>query len=178
MLELDNKPSARLRLHGAEKVFLLPGQWYFGHTGAVVRTLLGSCIAIILWNPRRRMGGMCHFLLPTRLRTPDGVLDGRFGDEAMELMAHEIKKTGTKPTDYEAHIYGGADTMPDEAKVKFNVGERNVQKAWDLIDQYGFQMQTVDVGGTDPRNVTIDLHSGQIVLKRGQPTRGQKGPRP
>lgn len=174
MLELDSKGPARLKHHSGEKVFLLPGQWYFGHTGATVKTLLGSCIAVTLWHPRRHMGGMCHFLLPSRLRTPDGLLDGRFGDEAMHLLAHEIKRTGTKTNDYEVHLYGGADTMPDEAKVKFNIGERNVEKAWELIDKYGFQLQCVDVGGNEPRNVTIDLTNGQVVLKRGNAPLGRK----
>jgi len=174
MLELDSKGPARLKHHSGEKVFLLPGQWYFGHTGATVKTLLGSCIAVTLWHPRRHMGGMCHFLLPSRLRTPDGVLDGRFGDEALALLAHEIKSTGTKTQDYEVHLYGGADTMPDEVKVKFNIGERNVEMAWGLIDKYGFQLQCVDVGGNEPRNVTMDLCSGQVVLRRGKAPVGGK----
>ncbi|TAK99764.1 MAG: chemotaxis protein [Aquabacterium sp.] len=175
MLELDSKGPARLKHHSGEKVFLLPGQWYFGRTGATVKTLLGSCIAITLWHPHRRMGGMCHFLLPKRPRLPDGSLDGRFGEEAVELLAREIKKTGTKTQDYEVHLYGGADTMPDQAKVKFNIGERNVEKAWEIIDQYGFQLQCVDVGGNEPRNVTIDLTNGQVVLKRGNPHTARKG---
>jgi chemotaxis protein CheD len=175
MLELDSKAQARLRRHSGEQVFLLPGQWYFGATGATVKTLLGSCIAITLWNPRRHFGGMCHFLLPTRPRRPEGVLDGRFGDEALELLVREIKKTGTKTQDYEVHLYGGADTMPEDAKLKFNIGERNVEQAWALIDQYGFQLQCVDVGGNEPRNVTIDLSHGQVVLKRGHAMSPKKG---
>lgn len=167
MLVLDKHASARLRHHGGEKVFLLPGQWYFGQTGAIVKTLLGSCVAITLWHPVRRMGGMCHFLLPSRQRTPAGALDGRFGDEAIALLMREIKKAGTHSQDYEAHLYGGADTMPDQARLKFNIGERNVEKAWAIIDEFGFQLQSVDVGGNEPRNVTIDLSNGQVVMKRG-----------
>jgi chemotaxis protein CheD len=169
MLELDSKPAPppRARRHTGETVFLLPGQWYFGATGATVKTLLGSCIAITLWHPAKGLGGMCHFLLPTRARAPDGSLDGRFGDEAMTLLTHEIKRARTHCSDYEVHLYGGADTMPDEAKVKFAIGERNVEKAWALIDQYGFQLQCVDVGGNEPRHVSIDLSSGQVSLRRG-----------
>ena len=174
MLELDSKGPARLKHHGGEKVFLLPGQWYFGHTGATVKTLLGSCIAVTLWHPRRKMGGMCHFLLPTRKGGPTGFLDGRYGDEAVALLADEIKRSGTKTQDYEVNLYGGADTMPEEAKVKFNIGEQNVEKAWAIIDQYGFQLQCVDVGGNEPRNVTIDLTNGQVILNRGKAPTARK----
>ena len=167
MLEFDSKGPSRLKHHSGEKVFLLPGQWYFGATGATVKTLLGSCIAITLWHPKRHMGGMCHFLLPTRPRTPDGHLDGRFGDEAVELLAREIKKTGTKTQDYEVHLYGGADTMPEGSGLKFNVGERNIEQGWSLIDRYGFQLQGVDVGEDVPRTVILNLASGQVEMKRG-----------
>jgi chemotaxis protein CheD len=162
MLELDSKAPLRPRRHAGEKVFLLPGQWYFGATGATVKTLLGSCIAITLWHPAKGLGGMCHFLLPTRPRAADGTLDGRFGDEAITLLVNEIKRSRTRPQDYEVHLYGGADTMPEDAKMKFAIGERNVEKAWELIDQHGFQLQCVDVGGNEPRNVTLDMKSGQV----------------
>jgi chemotaxis protein CheD len=174
MLELDSTGPKRLARHGGEKVFLLPGQWYFGATGATVKTLLGSCIAVTLWHPRRQLGGMCHFLLPTRAGPANGSLDGRFGDEALELLAREIATTSTKTQDYEVNLYGGADTMPEGAKIKFNIGERNVEKAWEIIDQYGFQLQCVDVGGTDPRNVTIDLTNGQVLMTRGNVRPPQK----
>ena len=168
MLELDSQTVRRVKPHAGQRVLLLPGQWYFGQTGAMVRTLLGSCIAVTLWHPGRQLGGMCHFLLPTRPRPPDGTLDGRFGDEAMELLARAVARAGTRPSDFEVNLFGGADTMPDEAKVKFNIGERNVEKAWELIDRYGFQLVNVDVGGTDPRTVVIDLCTGQVELHRGR----------
>jgi chemotaxis protein CheD len=117
---------------------------------------------------------MCHFLLPTRPRIPDGHLDGRFGDEAIQLLDTEIKRTHTRSQDYEVHLYGGADTMPDNT-TKLNIGERNVSKAWDIIDQYGFQLQCVDVGGNEPRNVTLDLSNGEVLLKRGAPVTTRKG---
>jgi chemotaxis protein CheD len=167
MLEFDSKTPIRPRRHAGEKVFLLPGQWYFGATGATVKTLLGSCIAITLWHPAKGLGGMCHFLLPTRPRAADGTLDGRFGDEAITLLVNEIHRSRTRTQDYEVHLYGGADTMPEDAKVKFAIGERNVEKAWELIDRHGFQLQCVDVGGNEPRHVTIDLCSGQVNLRRG-----------
>ena len=169
MLELDStpRPQVRPRRHAGETVFLLPGQWYFGSTGATLKTLLGSCIAVTLWHPGKGIGGMCHFLLPTRPRATDGSLDGRFGDEAITLLVNEVKRHRTRPQDYEVHLYGGADTMPEELKVKFNIGERNVEQAWALIDQHGFQLQAVDVGGNEPRHVTIDLSSGQVSLRRG-----------
>ncbi len=151
------------------EVFLKPGELHFGGRDTRIRTILGSCVSLVFWHPGRLLGGMCHYLLPSRPRPADGVLDGRFGDEAMALLLDEVRSTRTTPKDYEVHIYGGADTMPDEAKVKFAIGERNVEKAMDLVDRHGFQLQCVDVGGNEPRHVGIDLSSGQVSLRRGHP---------
>jgi len=153
-------------LPGAQPITLLPGQWHFGTQGTL-STLLGSCVAITLWHPMRGCGGMCHYLLPARTRRAGEPLDGRFGDEALELMVQKVRQLGTQPQDYHAHLYGGADTLPDGMNIKFNVGERNIEQGWSLLDQYGFQLQGVDVGDTVPRTVTLKLPEGLVTMKRG-----------
>ena len=150
-----------------QDLVLMPGQMYFGGRAATLRTLLGSCLAVTLWHAGRRIGGMCHFLLPSRTRKPGEALDGRYGDEAMEAMLGMLKLTNTQPGDYVAHLYGGADTMPEGGALRFNVGERNIEQGWKLVDQFGFQLEGIDVGEDVPRTVTLDIASGQVDMKRG-----------
>ena len=150
-----------------QELMLMPGQMYFGGRAGSLRTLLGSCLSITLWNAKRRIGGMCHFLLPNRQRSPGEALDGRYGDEAVEAMMHMLKLTGTQPSDYVAHLYGGADTMPEKGGVRFNVGERNIEQGWKLVDQHGFQLEGIDVGEDVPRTVTLNLGTGEIDMRRG-----------
>jgi chemotaxis protein CheD len=160
-------PNWDVRAKTGEHVMLMPGQLHFGHEAASVRTLLGSCVAVTLWHPGRRIGGMCHFLLPTRGRQSGEALDGRYGDEALEALVDRLRLAGTAPADYEAHLYGGADTMPESSGVKFNVGERNIEQGWSLIDRYGFQLQGVDVGEDVPRTVTLSWADGRVDMRRG-----------
>jgi chemotaxis protein CheD len=150
-----------------QSLVLMPGQMYFGGRAASMRTLLGSCVAITLWHPAKRIGGMCHFLLPKRERKPDDRLDGRYGDEAVEGMMKMLQLTGTDPKEYVAHLYGGADTMPERGGVRFNIGERNIEQGWSLIDKYGFQLDGVDVGEDIPRTVTLTLACGTVDMRRG-----------
>lgn len=150
-----------------EHLVLLPGQWHVGRHVAHMRTLLGSCVAVILWHPRRRMGAMCHYLLPSRRRTPGMPLEGRFGDEAMALMARALQRHQIPPQEFEAHLYGGADTLPDSLGTKLNVGERNIEAGWSLIEQHGYTLQAVDVGDNIPRTVSLCLHSGEVQVRRG-----------
>lgn len=146
---------------------LLPGQMHFGGPAATLRTLLGSCVAVTLWHPVRRIGGMCHYLLPTRARRAADPADGRYGDEAIEAMVQLLRQARTEPKEYHAHLYGGADTMPEGTNLMFNVGERNIEQGWSLIDKYGFQLQGVDVGEDVPRSLTLTLATGEVEMRRG-----------
>ncbi|EHR69725.1 chemotaxis protein [Burkholderiales bacterium JOSHI_001] len=155
-----------LQARPGDHLVLMPGQLHFGRTAASIRTLLGSCVAITLWHPEKRLGGMCHFLLPSRTRPPGAAADGRFGDEAVGLMVERLLRMGAQPNEFVAHLYGGADTMPDSARTKLNIGERNIEQGWSLIDKYGFQLDGVDVGDNVPRTVMLDCSSGQVNIKR------------
>ena len=165
--KLPLAPSWQVRAQPGEHLMLMPGQMHFGQAAASLRTLLGSCVAVTLWHPERRIGGMCHFLLPSRSNRVGETADGRYGDDALDAMVQAIRLTRTDPRDYHAHLYGGADTLPDGVQVKFNVGERNIEKGWSLIDQYGFQLQGVDVGEDVPRTVTLTLETGNVEMRRG-----------
>ncbi|MEY8875242.1 MAG: chemotaxis protein CheD [Leptothrix sp. (in: b-proteobacteria)] len=161
--------SQRLNPLGGPLV-LMPGELYFGSQVPLVRTLLGSCVAITVWHPERCIGGMCHYLLPERRppRQPSQPLDGRYGDEAMALLVQGMHQAGTEPRDYIAHLYGGADTMPGAAGVKFNIGERNIELGWSLIDQLGMTLHSVDVGDDVPRTVQMAMTTGWVDMQRGR----------
>jgi chemotaxis protein CheD len=153
---------------GAE-VSLMPGELWFGAEAASVRTLLGSCVALTLWHPRLRLGGMCHYLLPSRKRKGGEPLDGRYGDEAVLAMVNLLERHGCRSADFVAHLYGGADTMADSAGVKFNIGERNIERGWSLLDHFAFSLEGVDVGDNVPRTVTLTLATGTVECRRGNP---------
>ena len=71
---------------------LMPGELFFGKDVACLHTLLGSCVAVTLWHPRLRIGGMCHYLLPGRNRPPNQPRDGKFGDEAIGMLVDALKR--------------------------------------------------------------------------------------
>jgi len=150
-------------------VALMPGELWFGAEAASVRTLLGSCVAFTLWHPRLRIGGMCHYLLPDRQRRAGEPLDGRYGDEAVLAMVHLLERHGCRADEFVAHLYGGADTMADVAGVKFNIGERNIERGWSLVDHFAFSLEGVDVGDNVPRTVTLELDTGAVECRRGNP---------
>src|SRR5437867_13268763 len=100
------------------EIFLQPGEWYFGDADTRIRTLLGSCVAITIWHPRRCLGGMCHYLLPTRNPARIDTLDGRYGDEALLLLLQEVTRHNTILEEYTVKLFGGGNMFPDPARTR------------------------------------------------------------
>jgi chemotaxis protein CheD len=151
------------------EIFLQPGEFYFGEEKTRIRTLLGSCVAITLWHPRLRIGGMSHYMLPNRLhRKKDAPLDGRYADEVLEMFMRELRHSQTKPAEYQVKIFGGGRMFAHMGKAGHHVdiSDRNVQIGRQLVAKHGFKLTAEDMGGDGHRNVVLDLWSGDVWVKK------------
>lgn len=148
------------------EIFLQPGELYFGDRHTRIRTLLGSCVSLVFWHPEWLIGGMCHYLLPSRMRRHAGGLDGRYGDEAIELMLSQIRAAGARPEDFQIHLFGGGDMFPGINKNKSNpVGKKNVEAARQIIAAHRLAFLNEHVEGKGHRNLVFDVWSGRVTLR-------------
>lgn len=154
-------------LSGGLDVFLQPGEWYFGDHTTRIRTTLGSCIAIVLWHPQRKLGGMCHYMLPSRGTQRGEPLNGRYGDEAMQLLLSELNKFRTQVSEYEWKLFGGANMFPAEVRRKDDVPARNVAFSRELVRQHNLRVKAECLGGSGYRQLIFDIGSGDVWLRRG-----------
>jgi chemotaxis protein CheD len=150
-------------------LILEPGQFYFGGAHLRIGTLLGSCVAVTMWHPQIRIGGMCHYLLPTRGGQPvldDEPLDGRYGDEALAMFMREIDQVGTSPSDYQAKLFGGGNQFASaHARHPIDVPTRNVDAGLRMLTGYGLHVVAKHVGGSGPRQVVLDLATGHVWVR-------------
>ena len=154
--------------NGVRKVFLHPGDFVFGEPGTHVHTVLGSCIAICLWHPVLRIGGMCHFVLPSRPKAESisDELDGRYGDEAMQMFDQVLKFHQTTYKEYQAKIFGGANMFSATTGFKDAlIGEKNADKAMQLLMNRGAAITVVHVGEQGHRRIVMDVSSGDVWVK-------------
>lgn len=151
------------------EIYLQPGELWFGDENTRIRTILGSCVAITLWHPRRRIGGMCHYMLPNRVRARDAALDGRYADEAMALLIQEIQGSKSQPREFEAKLFGGGrmfDHGHCEGKHCANqVHVRNIEAGRDLVARHGIPLKAEHLGGHGHRQVILDIWSGHAWMK-------------
>jgi chemotaxis protein CheD len=153
----------------ALEVFLQPGEFYFGEEKTRIRTLLGSCVAITLWHPRLRIGGMAHYMLPSRPGLAKGQpLDGRYAEEVLWMFQRELQSTRTRSSEYQVKLFGGGRMFAHVQKAKrhVDVSDRNVVVGRELMSQHGFRIVAEDLGGDGHRSVVFDLWSGDVWLKK------------
>ena len=153
------------------EVFLNPGDFYFGAGETRIVTLLGSCISITAWHPVRHIGGMCHYLLPSQggcgsVKNPDG----RYADEAIQLLLHKIAQHHTQPQEYQIKIFGGGNMFPQyrgkNTCTNYNdVGSRNIEAARLLLNEHGFPIHTEHVGEAGHRKLIFNLWNGDVWVR-------------
>ncbi len=150
------------------EVVLQPGEFHFGDRHTRIRTLLGSCVAITLWHPRLLIGGMCHFLLPSRgwMAGDTRARDGHYGDEAMVLLLEKIAASGTQVQEYEAKLFGGGNMFAEISKARLlDVGERNIESAHRMLGRHGVKAGPSCVGKNGYRNIFLDIATGHVWVR-------------
>lgn len=147
---------------GVIEVLLQPGDLYFGDRRTRIRTLLGSCVSLVLWHRGERIGGMCHYMLPSR-RHPGSRLDGRYADEALHLLLERIRASGSQPQDYRISLFGGGNMFGELCQR--NIGQSNVRAGLELLAAHGLKCHERHAGGDGYRNLIFDVCSGHIALR-------------
>lgn len=154
--------------HGKEKIFLHPGDFVFADNGVHLHTLLGSCISITLWHPKKKIGGMCHFTLPDhpKIKSINSKPNGRYAEGAMELFKIATGKHGTLITEYQAKIFGGGNMMRSVGdNVDDTVGTRNSAAAMQLLMQDDVEILVAHVGEFGHRRIVFDILTGEVWVK-------------
>lgn len=149
------------------EIFLQPGEWYFSGADTRIRTVLGSCVSLTLWHQRTKMGGMCHYMLPSRGNKTPGPLDGRYADEAVEILLREARSAGIKKEECEFKMFGGGNMFPGVRTLtaKMQVPTRNVIAMHRLGKHHGLRISAVDVGGSGHRHIMFDIWSGDVWVR-------------
>ncbi|SMF84831.1 CheD, stimulates methylation of MCP proteins [Tistlia consotensis] len=144
----------------ARRVFLLPGSIHVAARPTLITTILGSCIAVCLWDPRRRAGGMNHFVLPARI---DGNRSARYGDAAIESLVEELVGLGCKVGDLQAKLFGGAAVLRHGTET--TVGERNLEMALERLRHYGVPVVAQRTGGESGFVIHLDTGTGAVDVR-------------
>lgn len=144
------------------EVFLSPGTLYCAAAPSRVTTILGSCVALCLWDSRLRVGGINHYVLPYRC---DARPSPRFGDTAIEQLLQEMAVLGCQNETLRAKLFGGAGVL-GLATGGDPVGDQNVRVALAKLCQHGIPLIVRQTGGQSGMLIRLFTGSGDVMVRR------------
>lgn len=133
-------------------VELLPGDVALGLAGDQLKTLLGSCVSVILTDPRRTVGVMCHIVHVGR-PSASNANNTAFGQVAIEVMFQRLLGIGVTPQLCEAYVFGGGNMFP-EVFARRHVGQSNIDWVLDYLDAQQIPVRGHCLGGNGYRKVS------------------------
>jgi len=140
-----------------------PGGWAI-ESERPIATLLGSCVAVCLFDPRLKIGGMNHFLLPSRTSASNADTDVILnGDYAMEVLVNGLLNKGASKTRLVAKAFGGGTIV---SSIRMAIGERNAEFAHEWLDREGIPLVASDFSGPWSRKVIFVPMTGDAFCRR------------
>ncbi|MDO9566064.1 MAG: chemotaxis protein CheD [Candidatus Desulfaltia sp.] len=156
-------------------IMLGSGEYFVSKNGEILYTVLGSCIAVCIYDIEKKIGGMNHYMLPGMLH-PDEILTseaGRYGMYAMELLIGEFIKYGTRRENLIAKIFGGGNVLKFRGS-DGDVTGSNIRFAKKFLELEGIPVQSEDSGGYSGRKILFFTDTAKVLLKRLDAEKNQK----
>ena len=130
----------------------------------IVTYALGSCIAVTLFDPVAKIGGMLHFMLPRPSTETDGELNPcLYASSGVPLLLRQLGVLGAERARLVGCAVGAAEILDDGGL--WAIGQRNQAALRELIHEERLFVAAEDLGGHDVRNVMLDVGSGTVVVR-------------
>ncbi len=131
----------------------------------IVTYSLGSCIGVAIYDPKARVGGMLHYMLPESKIDPTKAKKNpaMFGDTGIPLLFKTCYSLGAKKQNLIVKVAGGANIL-DENGI-FNIGKRNYMVLKKLFWRNNVRIAAEHVGGKVNRTLRLEISSGKFFLK-------------
>jgi chemotaxis protein CheD len=142
---------------------LMPGDVALAKAGEPLKTLLGSCVSVILTDPRRTVAAMCHIV---HVGSPNASnqFNTAYGEVAMEAMFSRLQSVGVAPRLCEAYVFGGGNMFPQLFGGK-HVGTANAHWAMDFLAHHGVRVVDHCLGGNGYRKVSWSVGSEEPLVE-------------
>jgi chemotaxis protein CheD len=127
---------------------------------------LGSCIAVLAYDPVVRIGGLLHFQMPESKGFEQQSKENpyKFGDAGIPAMIDKLYKAGADRNRLVVGIFGGASMLSNDSV--FQIGVRNARTSKKMLWQCALFLKHEDIGGTSNRTVSLDIDTGLIRIKK------------
>jgi chemotaxis protein CheD len=140
--------------------YLYPGQLFTSPEPSAVMTILGSCVAVCLWDAQAGVGGVSHYLLPNGIGK--GMSAHRYGSLAIPELIRRILAIGARPNALQAKIFGGACL---NIHGESHLSAENIAIARTYLAEAKIAILAEDVGGSSGRKLIFRIPDGEAWVK-------------
>jgi chemotaxis protein CheD len=137
------------------------GEMRVDRDGGTLRTLLGSCVGLALYDRRRKIGGLAHIVLPDSRGKTDR--PGKFVDLAIPALIEQMEKLAGEKLRLTARIAGGASMFA--TSTAGNIGQQNAESCRQTLSNLRIPVLASDCGGEKGRRMSFDTENGNVVIE-------------
>lgn len=147
------------------ELFVPMGKWAVAGAPTQIRTLLGSCVGVVLFDRVSKIGGVAHIVLPNS--RGDSTYPGKYADTAIPAMVADFdKQLGRNSVPrLSAKLVGGASMFQTPSLATMNIGQQNNEAVEQVLRSLGIPIVARDLGGDAGRRLTLDTNSGNVSIK-------------
>jgi chemotaxis protein CheD len=144
------------------------GQFDTVRSPDTLKTTLGSCVGLVLYDPHSDVFGMAHIMLPQSDGTPT-TTPGKYANTAIAALIAKMGASESVASRLRAKLAGGATMFSSLAPARdsdiLKVGEKNTEVTLQLLKSLGILVLGTDLGGNQGRELTIDALSGKVWVR-------------
>ena len=156
-----------------ERLLLHPGDYRVSDQPITMSTLLGSCVAVCIYDPAHRIMGMNHFVLAEPKRNGDISLAaseaGRYGKHAMTMLMNDLLHLGAKKSRLQAKAFGGSSLLKEHLSdydKPTDIGSVNAGYVHEFLEHHKIPLVSADLGGNHGRQIHFSGHDYAVYLRR------------
>ena len=143
-------------------VYLYPATLVAEKTQQIIHTILGSCVSVCLFDPVQKIGGINHYMLP--YWNGDGLASPKFGNIAIIRLTEKMINLGSKKERLIAKVFGGGAVI-DTSHPTFNIGEKNILIAFDILEELRIPIVSQSTGGKFGRKIIFNTSTGEVIQR-------------
>ena len=156
-------PAADISDDKHPKHYLIPGKVFVTREPAAISTIVGSGIAVCLWDSAAGIGGAANFLLPEDCGAE---LNTKYGNHAARQLLDELVARSADASHIQAKIFGGSEPPTTFSSSSRTLGERNVQVALQFLDAERIRLIDQQTGGTNGRKIIFHTDDGRVWVQK------------
>lgn len=133
-------------------------------TTLLVANAIGSCIAIIAYDPEQKIGGIAHIMLPGRAPHDTKTPKTRYVYNAFRELISQMEYTGAQKESLCFCIAGGGNVLKRSEDL---ICQNNISSVTECIEKAGFSIKAKSLGGTVRRKLRFDIETGCLYCAEG-----------